>query len=142
MLEFRVEIRPEFEFKQRDEERKEKRKRPRKKRTFTGEEVIPLRVVCVYWKTENSDFYATLPLFDIEFVFNSESELKNLVQMKIQEELRGSSPCSTFQKNCRRKNFGSKKLHFKHGAKKKNVEYYKRNSELSNRSPNRSARNI
>lgn len=92
LYEFRVELRPEFEIKSDNEETKKKRKRPPKKRTFTGEEIISLRVACVYWKTGGGDFYASLPMFDIEFIFNKESELKNLVRMKIQEELRGKSP--------------------------------------------------
>ncbi len=92
LLEFRVELRPEFEIKNDDGRARKKSKRPVKKRTFTAEEVFPLRVACVYWKNAGGDFYATLPLFDIEFVFNRESELKNLVQMKIQEELRGQTP--------------------------------------------------
>lgn len=92
LLEFRVELRPEFEIKTDGEKSDKKRKRPVKKRTFTAEEVFPLRVACIYWKNADGDFYATLPMFDIEFVFNRESELKNLVQMKIQEELRGQTP--------------------------------------------------
>lgn len=91
MSEFRVELRPEFEIKSGNEDENKKRERPPKKRTFTAEEAVPLRVVCVYWKTINGDFYASLPVFDIEFIFNKESELKNLVRMKIQEALRGKS---------------------------------------------------
>lgn len=92
LLEFRVELRPEFEIKTDEKQTEKKRKRPVKKRTFTAEEVFPLRVACVYWKNAGGDFYASLPMFDIEFVFNRESELKNLVQMKVQEELRGQTP--------------------------------------------------
>lgn len=95
MTEFRVEIRPEYEAKVRDEdEQKQPKKqlRPTKKRTFTGEEAIPIRVACVHWKTENGNYSASLPLLDIEFFFDRESELKNLVTLKVQESLRDSTP--------------------------------------------------
>lgn len=94
MTEFRVEVRPEYEAKREEEDKKKQKKsrRPPKTRTFTGEEPIPLRVACVSWKTENGNYSAALPLVDVEFFFDRESELKNLVNLKVQEALRGSTP--------------------------------------------------
>ncbi|MEZ5425110.1 MAG: AAA family ATPase [Pyrinomonadaceae bacterium] len=98
LMEFRVELRPEFEIKSKENrDNEKKRRRPPKKRTFTAPEAVPLRVACVYWKTENGDYYGCLPLFDLEFIFNRETELKNLVQLKVKEELRGKSPLGLSQ---------------------------------------------
>ena len=92
MLEFRVDIRPEYEMQKNKNDRKKRAKKKKKKRMFTSEETIPIRVPCVYWKTTNGNFYASLPFQDIEFIFNKESELKNLVRVKVQENLQGSNP--------------------------------------------------
>ncbi len=92
LTEFRVEIRPEYKAKIHEEAEKKKRRREPKTRTFTSEEFVPLRVACVHWKTENGNYSAVLPLLDIEFFYDRESELKNLVVLKVQETLRGSSP--------------------------------------------------
>ncbi|HRH45865.1 MAG TPA: AAA family ATPase [Pyrinomonadaceae bacterium] len=95
LLEFRVDIRPEYEVKPEDDEyakKQKKRKREPKRRVFTSEDTIPIRVPCVFWKTENGNYSASLPLLEIEFFFNRESELKNLVTLKVQEALRSSTP--------------------------------------------------
>jgi ATP-dependent Clp protease ATP-binding subunit ClpC len=94
LTEFRVEVRPEYKTKAREEDEKKpkKRKRPAKDKTFTSEELVPLRVACVSWKTESGNYSACLPLLDIEFYFDRESELKTLVNLKVQEALRGSTP--------------------------------------------------
>ena len=93
LTEFRVEVRAEYKAKETQEtETKKKKRREPKNRPFTSEELIPLRVACVSWKTENGNYSAVLPLLDIEFFFDRESELKTLVNLKVQEELRGSSP--------------------------------------------------
>lgn len=97
LLEFRVDIRPEYEVKPEDDEyakKQKKRKREPKRRVFTSEETVPIRVPCVFWKTENGNYSASLPLLEIEFFFNRESELKNLVTLKVQEALRSSTPLS------------------------------------------------
>ncbi len=124
LLEFRVELRPEFEIKTDDEGRRKKSKRPLKKRTFTAEEVFPLRVACVYWKNAGGDFYASLPLFDIEFVFNRESELKNLVRMKVQEELRGQTPLD-LASVLPPKEFWLEEISFQSRRRKKETETFK-----------------
>ncbi len=98
LTEFRVEIRPEYEIKSREEAKIKQRKREPKKRIFTSEETVPLRVACVHWKNENGNFSAVLPLLDIEFSFNRESELKALVNLKVQETLRGSTPLALTKK--------------------------------------------
>ena len=94
--EFRVEARPEYEAKAdlEDDGRQspKKMKLPPKKRSFTSEDTVPLRVACVSWKTESGNYCAVLPLLDIEFFYNRESELRNLVNLKVQETLRGSTP--------------------------------------------------
>ena len=94
LTELRVEIRPEYKAKihEEDEKKRKKRRRPPKTRTFTSEVTVPLRVACVSWKTDNGNYSAVLPLLDIEFFFDLESELKNLVILKVQEALRGSTP--------------------------------------------------
>lgn len=95
LLEFRVDIRPEYEVKPQVEEyakKQKKRKTEPKRRVFTGEDTIPIRVACVFWKTENGNYSASLPLLEIEFFFNKESELKTLVMLKVQEALRNSTP--------------------------------------------------
>ena len=124
LLEFRVELRPEFEIKTNDEGRRKKSKRPVKKRTFTAEEVFPMRVACVYWKNAGGDFYASLPLFDIEFVFNRESELKNLVRMKVQEELRGQTPLD-LASVLPPKEFWLEEISFQSRRRKKETETFK-----------------
>jgi ATP-dependent Clp protease ATP-binding subunit ClpC len=93
LTEFRVEVRPEYEVKpKREGETKKKSKRPPKRRTFASEETVPLRVACVSWKTEGGNYSASLPLLDIEFFFDRENGLKNLVTLKVQESLRGLTP--------------------------------------------------
>ncbi len=95
LLEFRVDIRPEYELKPQEDEfakNRKKRKKEPKRRVFTSEETIPIRVACVFWKTENGNYSASLPLLEIEFFFNKESELKSLVTLKVQEALRNSTP--------------------------------------------------
>lgn len=124
LAEFRVELRPEFEIKSNREENRKNRKRPPKKRSFTAEEIIPLRVACVYWKTGDGDFYASLPLFDIEFIFHKESELKQLVRMKIQEELRGKSPLG-LSKFLPPKEFFLEEITFQSRPKSGQTEYFK-----------------
>jgi ATP-dependent Clp protease ATP-binding subunit ClpC len=132
LAEFRVEIRPEYEAKQRDEDDKKqpkKKSRPAKKRTFTGEEAIPIRVSCVHWKTENGNYSAALPLLDIEFFFDREAELKNLVTLKVQESLRGSTPLA-LTKYLPPKEVWLEELTFQSRRKSKNNESVKETPNL------------
>lgn len=94
MTEFRVDVRPEYKaaINEDNEKHRKKRQKLKKQKTYTSEETIPLRVACVSWKTENGNYSASIPLLDIEFFFDRESELKNLVNLKVQEALRGSTP--------------------------------------------------
>lgn len=91
LTEFRVDVRPEYKTKA-DEQSAKKKKRNPKEKTFAGDELIPMRVACLSWKTDAGNFAANLPLLDIEFFFDREAELKNLVNIKVQESLRGSTP--------------------------------------------------
>ncbi len=129
LLEFRVDIRPEYEIKRNSEDKKKRKKREQKKQTFTGEETIPLRVPCVYWKTENGNFYASSPPFDIEFVFNKESELKNLIKLKVQENLRGSTPL-TLSNYLPPNEFLLEEISFQSRQNKAEADYYKETPNL------------
>jgi ATP-dependent Clp protease ATP-binding subunit ClpC len=132
LTEFRVEVRPEYEAKEREDEeekRQKKKQRPKKKRTFTGEEAIPIRVACISWKTENGNYLASLPMLDLEFYFDKESELKNLVIMKVQENLRGSTPLG-LTKHLPPKEIWLEELTFQARRKPKKTEYFKETPNL------------
>ncbi|MBS1795983.1 MAG: ATP-dependent Clp protease ATP-binding subunit [Acidobacteria bacterium] len=94
LTEFRVEVRPEYKTKADadDDQKKTKKRRRTKEKTFTSDELVPLRVACLSWKTASGNYAASLPLLDIDFFFERESELKKLVNLKVQETLRGSTP--------------------------------------------------
>ncbi len=131
LTEFRVEIRPEYKVKPKEESEKKQKKRGRaaKQRTFTSEELVPLRVACVHWKTENGNYSAVLPLLDIEFFYDRESELKNLVVLKVQETLRGSSPLG-LEKYLPPKEIALEILTFQARRKTKNTETFKETPNL------------
>lgn len=134
LTELRVEVRPEYEAKQQDEDEQKKGKRQKKskkKRTFTGEEAIPIRVACVHWKTENGNYLASLPMLDLEFYFDRESELKNLVTLKVQESLRGSTPLG-LSKYLPPKEIWLEELTFQSRRKSKKEEYVKETPNLIN----------
>ncbi len=132
LLEFRVEVRPEYEVKpeQVDDKKKlKKRRREPKKKMFTATETIPLRVACVSWKTENGNFFASLPLLDIEFFFDSEGELKTLVSLKVQETLRGTAPLH-LSKYLPPKDLLLEEISFQIKQKSKETEYFKETPNL------------
>ncbi len=133
MTELRVEIRPEYEAKQNEDDEKKKSKNPRpgaKKRTFASEETIPVRVACVHWKTESGNYLASLPMLDIEFYFDRESELKNLVSLKVQETLRGSTPLA-LTKYLPPKKIWLEELTFQSRRKSKQTESVKETPNLA-----------
>lgn len=133
LAEFRVEVRPEYQLKDREDERaanrQKKKNRPPKKRAFAGRESVPLRVACIYWKTENGNFSAALPLFDIEFSFDRESELKSLVAMKVQEDLRGSTTLALV-KHLPPKSFALEEIAFQARRKSRSTETVKETPNL------------
>ncbi|HEY0458061.1 MAG TPA: AAA family ATPase [Pyrinomonadaceae bacterium] len=132
MLEFRVEIRPEYAVTTtEDDEKKKPKKKPRetKKRVFTSDELIALRVACVSWKTENGNFAASIPLLDIEFFYDREGELKNLVNLKVQEALRGSSPLDLLR-HLPPKEIFLEEIAFQARQKTKQSEYVKETPNL------------
>lgn len=132
LTEFRVEVRPEYKSKPTDETEKSAKKgkkRKAKEKTFAGEELIPLRVACLSWKTESGTYAASLPLLDIEFFFERESELKNLVNLKVQEALRGSTPLALV-KHLPPKEIALEQISFQARRKRKSEETYKETPNL------------
>lgn len=133
LTEFRVEVRPEYKTKspQETDEKPEKKKRRRQKKekTFAGDEAVPLRVACVSWKTESGNYSAALPLLDIEFSFERESELKNLVNLKVQETLRGTNPLGLV-KHLPPKEIALEEISFQARRKSKQAEFYKETPNL------------
>ena len=129
LTEFRVEIRPEYSARaaeEDDEPRRQPKKRRRepKKRTFTSDELIPVRVACVSWKTENGNFAASIPLLDIDFFYDRESELKPLVTLKVQEALRGSTPLD-LARHLPPKEIVLEEISFQARRKTRQTEYFK-----------------
>ncbi|HEY8562432.1 MAG TPA: AAA family ATPase [Pyrinomonadaceae bacterium] len=132
MTEFRVEIRPEYSAKAAEEDdgkKPKKRRREPKKRTFTSDELLPLRVACVSWKTENGNFAASIPLLDIDFFFERESELKTLVNLKVQEALRGSTPLD-LTRHLPPKRISLEEISFQGRRKTKQTENFKETPQL------------
>lgn len=130
LTEFRVEVRPEYKTKANEETEKTSKKRKSKEKTFTSEELIPLRVACLSWKTESGNYSASLPLLDIEFYFERESELKNLVNLKVQEALRGSTPLALV-KYLPTKEIALEQINFQARRKQKSNETFKETTNLS-----------
>lgn len=130
LTEFRVEVRPEYKTKANEETEKTSKKRKSKEKTFTSEELIPLRVACLSWKTESGNYSASLPLLDIEFYFERESELKNLVNLKVQEALRGSTPLALV-KYLPTKEISLEQINFQARRKQKSNETFKETTNLS-----------
>lgn len=133
MTEFRVEVRPEYEaqkLEENEQSKLKKKKRKNKKRVFAGEEAIPLRFACVHWKTENGNYLASLPMLDLEFYFDRESELKNLAVMKVQEALRRSTPLG-LSRYLPPKKVWLEELTFQSRRKSKKTEYVKETPNLT-----------
>lgn len=98
LIEFRVEVRPEYKF-NRSDENAENLARARKqgqakikKRVFAATETLALRAACVYRQEKSGNFVATLPHFGIEFYFYDLKTLKQLVVTYVQESLKGQTP--------------------------------------------------
>lgn len=132
--EFRVEIRPEYEAKIHEEAAKKrgnrKGKRPPKPRSFAGEEAVSLRVACISWKTGAGNYSAVLPALEIEFFFDRESELKNLVAQKVREALRGLTPLALL-KYLPPKEIFLGEITFRARRKTKQTEFIKETSNLA-----------
>jgi ATP-dependent Clp protease ATP-binding subunit ClpC len=131
LTEFRVEVRPEYKTKAKEESvpKQKKRKRAAKEKTFTSDELIPLRVACLSWKTGSGNYTAVLPLLDIEFFFDRESELKTLVNLKVQEALRGRTPLGLVRQ-LPPKEVALEQLSFQARRKPKQTESFKETPNL------------
>lgn len=101
LIEFRVEVRPEYKVEPQRETLDEivkrlsenrKRKKEEKLRAFAGTETLPLRVACVFRQEEAGSWLAVLPHFDIQFYYHDPKALKNLVTVYVQENLKGLTP--------------------------------------------------
>lgn len=94
LIEFRVEVRPEYKIAEKNERepQSKKNKKKEKNRVFTATETLPLRVACVYRKTANNSFLAVLPQLGIEFYFHDEAQLKQLAATYASENLKGLTP--------------------------------------------------
>lgn len=93
LTELKIELRPEYRSKPPDESPKKGRKaRKLKERVHAVDDLIPIRVACVWWKTDAGGCFASLPMLEIEFSFNRPEELKEHVTAKVREALRGSPP--------------------------------------------------
>ena len=102
LLEFRVEARPEYKIaaqqsnenpnQARTKLADKKSAKKEKKRVFTGTEILPLRVACVYRLEENNSFFAVLPQLGVEFYFYDETNLKQLAATYAGETLKGLTP--------------------------------------------------
>ena len=77
LLEFRVEVRPEYVL---------------KGRVFPCDESFPLRVVCVNGRQESGMLVCALPLLGLQFYYYEASSLKGLVKTYAQETLKGLTP--------------------------------------------------
>ena len=90
LLEFRIEVRPEYKAAIVNADENPKRKKPKKQRerVFAAVETLPLRVACVYRMEENNSFFAVLPALGVEFYFYDERQLKQLATTYAQENLK------------------------------------------------------
>lgn len=77
LLHFRVDIRPEYRL---------------DGRIFPAEQLLPLRVACVYGRQETGLLVCTLPMLGITFYYYDAQMLKSLVHQYVQERLKGMTP--------------------------------------------------
>ncbi len=76
LITFRVEVRPEHQF---------------KNRRFPASETVALRAACVYGEQHSGLLVAALPMLGIQFYYYQPGELKNLVLAYVQESFKGAS---------------------------------------------------
>ncbi|HXG67070.1 MAG TPA: AAA family ATPase [Blastocatellia bacterium] len=61
-------------------------------RVYPCDELLPLKVACVYGRQESGILVASLPILDIHFFYYDEKSLKELVIHSTQEKLQGKTP--------------------------------------------------
>jgi len=77
LLEFRVDVRPEYQV---------------KGRVYPSDESVSLRVACVYGRQEGGMLVCALPLFGIQFYYYESKALRGLVTTYVQESLKNHTP--------------------------------------------------
>jgi len=77
LLEFRVDVRPEYQV---------------KGRVYPSDESVSLRVACVYGRQEGGMLVCALPLFGIQFYYYESKALRSLVTTYVQESLKNHTP--------------------------------------------------
>ena len=77
LLEFRVDVRPEYRV---------------KTRVYPCDESLPLRVVCVHGRQESGMLVCALPILGIQFYYYEAKALRGLVTTYVQESLKNHTP--------------------------------------------------
>lgn len=77
LIEFRVEVRPEYQV---------------KGRIYPCDESIPLRVACVHGRQESGMLVCALPMLGLQFYYYEPQALHNLVTIYVQENLKNRTP--------------------------------------------------
>ena len=77
LMEFRVEVRPEYRV---------------KGRVYPADESVALRVACVHGRQESGMLVCALPLFGIQFYYYESKALRGLVTAYVQESLKNHTP--------------------------------------------------
>ena len=77
LVEFRVEVRPEYAV---------------KGRVYPCDESVPLRVACVYGRQQSGMLVCALPLLGLQFYYYEASTLRSLVTTYTQESLKNRTP--------------------------------------------------
>lgn len=77
ITELRVEVRPEYQVKE---------------RVYPCDEPIPLRVAAVHGRQENGMLVCALPMFGLQFYYYESTALRGLVTTYVQETLKGHTP--------------------------------------------------
>jgi len=77
LLEFRVDVRPEYQV---------------KGRVYPSDESVSLRVACVHGRQESGMLVCALPLFGIQFYYYESKALRGLVTTYVQESLKNHTP--------------------------------------------------
>jgi ATP-dependent Clp protease ATP-binding subunit ClpC len=77
LLEFRVDVRPEYRVKE---------------RVYPSDESVPLRVACVHGRQESGMLVCALPILGIQFYYYESKALRGLVTTYVQESLKNHTP--------------------------------------------------
>src|ERR1044071_9685419 len=85
LIEFRVEVRPEYRIEETIGDRKQKN-------IYPTEESLGFRVACVHGRQQSGLLVCTLPLLGIQFYYYDEKTLKELAITYVQESFKGLPP--------------------------------------------------